>query len=70
MTTLTIVDLHQADELSSSSMGRIAGGVDCEVATKLADANWTFGNIFTGMGDKDTANVYYGYSLGLRAGAC
>lgn len=35
---LTIVDLHQEKELSSSRMGKVAGGLSCSVTAPFVEA--------------------------------
>ena len=70
MSNLIIVDLDHTDELSSFSMGMVAGGMNCDDAWTLADTYSAFGDILTGMGDKETAANYYGRADGLMEGAC
>jgi hypothetical protein len=70
MSHLIIVDLDHADELSSFSMGMVAGGMSCDNALAVSDAYYAFGDILTGMGDKETAATYYGRADGMVDGAC
>ena len=68
MSNLTIVDLHQEEELSSSERAKVRGGIDCLVAMHISDNCNGLANMLEGMGYHDAALVAQNTSLGVGNG--
>ena len=66
---LTIVDLHQEEELSSSSMGKVGGGMSCETASTFVDTYIAIGDCWKALGSPASASDCYGLAEGI-AKAC
>jgi|HubBroStandDraft_1064217.scaffolds.fasta_scaffold93694_1 hypothetical protein len=66
---LTIVDLHQEEELSSSSMGKVGGGMSCETASTFVDTYIAIGDCWMALGSPASASDCYGLAEGI-AKAC
>ena len=50
MSTLAIADLHRAEELSSSNMRELAGGMSCKAQGDLANGLWDLRDSFNNLG--------------------
>jgi hypothetical protein len=66
---LTIVDLHQEEELSSSSMAKVGGGMSCETASTISDTYIAIGDCWMVLGSPASASYCYGMAEGV-AKAC
>ena len=66
---MTIVDLHQEEELSASRMGKVAGGLDCETASTFSDTYIAIGDCWMALGSPASASYCYGMAEGV-AKAC
>jgi hypothetical protein len=66
---LTIVNLHQEEELSSSSMGKVGGGMSCETASTFVDTYIAIGDCWMALGSPASASDCYGLAEGI-AKAC
>jgi hypothetical protein len=67
---LTIVDLERNEELSSSSMGKVAGGMSCEAGKAVADIYDLTGSILHALGDDNGAMSFHDMAYGIELGAC
>lgn len=67
---LTVNDLHRAEELSSSSMGAVAGGMECGTAVAVASVYKVTGDILGILGDKDGQAAFYNHAMGVIQGGC
>ena len=63
MNTLTIVDLHQADELSPSSMARVVGGHDRQKEKALVEAYGVIHDIDRLLNEPDPAPAHVSMKL-------
>jgi len=70
MSNLPIVDLHQEEELSSSELGNVAGGLTCPQGKDLADALNTAGTFFAAAGFRDIGATLANQAQGVLIGAC
>jgi len=66
MSNLTIVDLHKEEELSTSSVGKIAGGT---CAPEAASVAVTAEGIWNDMGFSRAAGIMQGTVIGML-GTC
>jgi hypothetical protein len=67
---LTIVDLHQEEELSSSRMSKVGGGMTCDQAIVASQVYTVIGDFFARGGDSTSAGIYYGKADGVVQGGC
>jgi hypothetical protein len=70
---LAIVDLHQEEELTSSQMGKVAGGFDiptCLNAQDVGDGYLTVGDLFAACGATAVAESFYQKGNAIIAGGC
>ena len=69
MSDLTIVDLPQAEDLSSSGMAKVTGG-SCNNALIASQVYTVIGDVFLRGGDTQHASYYYGKAAGTTEGGC
>jgi hypothetical protein len=50
MSKLAIVDLHRAEQVSSSGMQELVGGMSCEAQSTLANGLWDLRDTFNNLG--------------------
>jgi hypothetical protein len=67
---LMIIDLNRYEELSSSGMGKVAGGMPCEQAAQLADALDAEAGVWLKLGYQGAADYCGTLAMGIAAGAC
>jgi hypothetical protein len=70
MSKLSIVDLDQANELSSCSMAEISGGVGCLQALGIANEIRKAGEVCKNLGFDEAAAYCNGKAVGFASGAC
>jgi hypothetical protein len=66
---LTNNDLHREEELSSSSMGAVVGGMSRQSAETVASVYLLTASILNALGDQHNADCFTNYGNGMIAGA-
>jgi hypothetical protein len=66
---LKVVDLNRNEELSSSEMGKVGGGMSCETASTFVDTYIAIGDCWKALGSPASASESYGMAQGV-AKAC
>lgn len=69
MSKLSIIDLHQEEELSSSEMAKATGGMDGAAAFSEAATLLVVGKALNNLGYTEAGNYADGYARGLVNGA-
>jgi|HubBroStandDraft_1064217.scaffolds.fasta_scaffold360727_2 hypothetical protein len=67
---LTIINLNLNEELSSSEMRKVAGGLDCQSAITIAGGLEHEENFFRAAGFSAAAGYLSGLADGLVEGSC